>query len=296
MDIAEEAFDIPIVLITFNRPELVRQQLERLRRVKPEKIFFVSDGARQGKGEDELVQQTRNLVNTIDWQCDIETIYAENNLGCDERVVSALNFVFSKVEQAVILEDDCLPALSFFSYCKVLLEKYADCSEIMYISGTKWVPNYSMDYSYGFSYNTGTWGWATWKRAWQEWHWDRQKWEEEKEYWLEGVYSNKYRKDWIRDFERYLSVGQRPWDYVWRFCVGKRLSIFPSVNLISNIGFGENATHTKEEMHGYSGKVEEMERICHPPYIYEDKIYPHAIEKQFKRSIFTRIVNRFKRK
>ena len=175
-NINENSIDTPVVLITFNRPKLVQQQIERLRLVRPRKIFFVSDGARINKmNEGELVDKTRQLADTIDWSCEVEKIYSETNMGCDQRVVSALNEVFSKVEKAIILEDDCLPCVSFFEFCETLLEKYERNNEIMYISGSKWVSDYAMEYSYGFSYNTGTWGWATWSRAWKEWHWDKEE-------------------------------------------------------------------------------------------------------------------------
>lgn len=289
-NVGEKAFAIPIVLITFNRPHLVERQIERLKEIKPKKIFFVSDAARVDRqGERELVDQTRQMVHTIDWPCEVETIYAEQNMGCDLRIVSALDIVFSKVDKAIILEDDCLPCASFFPYCESLLRKYESAKEIMYISGTKWVPDYPMKYSYGFSYNTGTWGWATWSRAWKEWHWDREEWDKNKKQWLKGIYSRKYRYNWIRDMERYFKQKSIPWDYVWRFCVGTRLSIFPAVNLISNEGFGSDATHTVDEEYGYNGETGNMDKLVHPIRVEGDKRYPQAIERQFHIPILYRI-------
>lgn len=285
-----EFFEVPIVLITFNRPYLVQRQIERLRKVRPKKIFFVSDAAKEERqNEKELVDQTRQMVHNIDWPCEIEKIYAEQNMGCDARIVSALDIIFSKVDKAIILEDDCLPEISFFPYCESLLEKYEFTEEIMYISGTKWVHDYPMKYSYGFSYNTGTWGWATWSRAWKEWHWNREEWDKNKKQWLKGIYSRKYRYSWIHDMECYFKGRSIPWDYVWRFCVGSRLSIFPAVNLISNEGFGIDATHTVDEMYGYSGKAGSMGRIIHPATIEGDMQYPKAIEKQFSIPLTYRI-------
>lgn len=294
--LSNTTFETPVVLITFNRPKLVIRQIERLRAVRPQKLFFVSDGARENKeNEKELVHQTRQLIDLIDWPCDVEKIFAENNMGCDRRVVSALNEVFSKVDKAIILEDDCLPCVSFFAFCEELLKKYESNQEIMYISGSKWVPEYKMEYSYGFSYNTGTWGWATWSRAWKEWHWSKEEWDANKEKWLEGIYSKRFVRSWIADMEKYFLTDSIPWDYVWRFCIGRRLSIFPAVNLITNIGFGEDATHTKEEEYGYDGRTYEMDIIVHPPTILADLNYPKAIEQNSRVPFMFRVKRKMKK-
>jgi len=283
-------YKIPVVLIIFNRPALVKKQFEILERVRPEKLYLIADGARENiAGEKSKVDAARAVFAGISWNCDVTRIYADRNMGCDRRIVSGLNEVFDGEEMAVILEDDCLPNLSFFEYCRKLLLQYQNNTEVMYISGTKWVPKYKMPYSYGFSYNTGTWGWATWSRAWQEWHWDRQEWEERKWDWLKGVYTKKYRKSWIRDMEKYFKTDSIPWDYVWRFCVGKRLSIFPAVNLIENIGFGEDATHTRVNMDGYEAEVSDLGEIRMPPAIEADMQYPLAIEKQYANPIYRRM-------
>lgn len=292
----KNGFDIPVVLIIFNRPDLVKKQLGRLEKIKPEKLYIVSDGARaECEGETERVNEARKIIDTIGWRCQIIKIYAEKNMGCDRRIVSGLFQVFKNEEQAVILEDDCLPHINFFDYCRAMLEKYKDNPEVMYISGTKWVQNYPMEYSYGFSYNTGTWGWATWRRAWQEWHWSMEEWQEKKKEWLKGIYSRRFRMSWIRDMEKYFEKDSIPWDYVWRFCVGARLSIFPAVNLIENVGFGEDATHTKGEMKGYVGKTRNMGEITHPQTIVPDYQYPKAIEKQYNVTFFDRVKGRLKR-
>lgn len=286
-----ENLDVPIVLITFNRPELVQEQIDIMRNVRPQEIYFVSDAPRPEIPEElAQVNETRALLKKIDWDCQIHPIFSEYNMGCDERVVSALNEVFCHVDRAIILEDDCIPCIDFFGYCQKLLERYSSNENVMYISGSKWVPDYQMKCSYGFSYNTGTWGWATWRRAWVQWHWDRNEWDKEKKQWLKGIYSRKYRYSWIHDMECYFDKKSIPWDYVWRFCVGSRLSIFPSVNLISNKGFGENATHTVMEEYGYVGNTGELgDDIIHPAVVEGDRQYPKAIEKQFHVPVWYRI-------
>lgn len=274
---------IPIVLITFNRPHCVEKQLEQLRKMGINKLFFVSDGPRINvEGERALVEKTRALIDTIDWECEVIKIFATENMGVDARVISALNLVFGQAEQAIILEDDCLPCSSFFKYCDELLERYQDEEKIMYISGSKWIHDYPMKYSYGFSYNTGTWGWATWKRAWNSWHWDIEEWKKNKNNWMKGIFSSRYCYNWAKDLDQHLKNGNLPWDYAFISGVGKRLGIFPAVNMVTHIGFGEDATHAKEEIYGYDGTTTEMGSIVHPEKIEEDLDYPKAVEKQFK--------------
>lgn len=290
-------FDVPIVLIAYNRPEYVRRQMEILCRIKPQKLYFVVDAAKNKNPMDaSLVEEVKDTVNMVCWKCKIIKLYAEQNMGCDRRVVSGLNEVFKQEDVAIILEDDCLPAFSFFEYCKECLKKYKDNKDIMYISGSNWIEGYELDYSYGFSFNTGTWGWATWRRAWNEWHWNREQWDKEKGNWLKGIYSRRYRKNYIKSVERYIEKDSIPWDYVWLFCVGKRLSIFPKYNLIENVGFDLRATHTIERPSNYSGQTKELENIIHPPRIEVDYIYPKLIEKHEKRTFFMRVINYIKRK
>lgn len=293
---AEQGYDIPVVLIVFNRPELVERQFKTLEMIKPERLYLVSDAPRENVSSDyEKVDKVRRIFEDISWRCDLRKIFAEQNMGCDRRVVSGLNFVFQQEEAAVILEDDCMPHPDFFFFCRELLIRYRNEPKIMYISGCKWVPDYKMPYSYGFSYNTGTWGWATWHRAWKEWHWDKQEWEAKKEEWLKDVYSKRYRQNWIADMERYFDKGSIPWDYIWRFCVGKRLSIFPAKNLIENVGFGQDATHTSDQIDGYDGKVSALGEIVHPPTVSEDLIYPKMEEKRYKNTIYRRIKRKIRR-
>lgn len=292
----KQKITVPVVLIIFNRPQLVEKQMKQLERVQPQKLFIISDGARAEKeGEEELVLQSRKIAENVSWQCEVEKVYAEHNMGCDDRIVSGLNSVFSKVEEAIILEDDCLPNESFFTYCQEMLYQYKENRDIMYISGCKWASQYPVKCSYGFSYNTGTWGWATWSRAWSEWHWSIDEWEEKKWNWLKGIYSYRFRRNWIRDVEKYIKKGKIPWDYVWRFCVGKRMSVFPSVNLIQNIGFGVDATHTTEEDYGYDPQTYEMKEIIHPLNVAPDRGYPRAVEKQYKVPIVYRIRRKIKK-
>lgn len=292
----KQGYDIPVVLIVFNRPDLAERQFQILKEIKPQKLYVVADAPRAWAADDkEKTKRVREIFFEIPWECDIKRIYAEENMGCDRRVVSGLNEVFAREEYAVILEDDCLPHISFFDYCRELLLKYQDESEIMYISGTKQVPEYKMPYSYSFSYNISTWGWATWKRAWQEWHWDEREWNEKKQDWMKGIYSDKYRWDWIKDVEKYFSKESIPWDYVWQFCVGRRFSIVPAVNLIENAGFGADATHTKVVPDGYEGKAEAIGELQHPPKVEADLEYPRRMEQKFKNTLYRRVKRKIRR-
>ncbi len=175
-----ETFETPVVLFVFNRPHTTRRVFEAIAQVRPARLLLVADGPRQDKaGEAEACQQVREIVSHVDWPCDVSTNFAESNLGCQERVISGLDWVFSLVEEAIILEDDCLPDLSFFPFCQELLERYRGDSRIAYITGTNLVEKYlNTDESYFFSQIGGIWGWATWRSEWQRYDRHLEDWPE----------------------------------------------------------------------------------------------------------------------
>ena len=161
-------FETPIVIIVFNRPQLTRSIFAQIRNLKPKNLFIVSDGARASvNGEKEKVIEVRKIFERIDWNCNVKKNYSDINLGGKKRISSGLSWVFSLVSEAIILEDDCLPALSFFKFCEDMLEKYRDDHRIGMVSGNNYWPveKISND-SYGFTKYMLTWGWATWSDRW----------------------------------------------------------------------------------------------------------------------------------
>jgi len=240
-------------MIVFNRPRTTRIVFDAVAKIRPAKLLLIADGPRANQsGEEEQCAQVREIVRAVDWPCELLTNFASSNLGCQERVISGLDWVFSLVEEAIILEDDCLPDLSFFPFCRELLERYRGDSRISYISGTNLVQHYTVtNDSYFFSQIGGIWGWATWRSEWKRYDRHLIDWPElRNENRLAEVFDQpQVVAYWTRIFNlMHENKGPNTWDYQWLYAGLKNnsLTVVPSVNLIRNIGFGEGATHTTE--------------------------------------------------
>ncbi len=247
------ALQTPVALFVFKRPDTTRRVFEAVSNVRPTKLLLVADGPRAGKaGEAEACRQVREILGRVDWPCEVFTNFAENNLGCRERMISGLNWVFSLVDEAILLEDDCLPDISFFRFCEELLDKYRGDSRIAYISGDNFVGRYGKPAdSYYFSQIGGIWGWATWKSKWERYDRHLSGWPQLRESgMLEEIFDDpRAVKFWTDIFDAmYEDRGPDTWDYQWLYTglKGNSLVALPSVNLVTNIGFGEGATHTTE--------------------------------------------------
>jgi hypothetical protein len=262
----------PVAFIIFNRPDLAEIVFEAIRQAKPCQLFVIADGARFPE-EVEKCQQARAIIDRVDWDCQVLTNFSDVNLGCKYRISSGLDWVFSQVEDAIILEDDCLPAPSFFSFCQELLEKYRYDDRIMHIAGTNIQFGQSRtQYSYYFSKYAQIWGWASWKRAWQNYDVEIETWKEFKaSEMIEFVHTNPYEQSyWLEILERIYKNDLNTWDYQWIYhCWSQNgLSIIPAVNLISNIGFRADATHTTYlESNLAAIPIDNIETIKHPPFI-----------------------------
>ena len=240
----------PIVFIIFNRPDTTEIVFEKIANVKPKKLFVIADGPRLNvDGEIENCIKTREIIKKINWDCDLKIHYSDVNLGCKNRVVSGLNWVFEMVENAIILEDDCVPSDSFFNYCDDLLEKYKNDHRIMTICGTNLANTDNINSSYYFAQIPHIWGWATWKRTWIEYDQNMNNLTKLME---SNEFINKFNnKSEYRFWKNYLNEVANgkvdTWDAQMTYLafISNRLSVFPRKNLITNIGFGENATHTK---------------------------------------------------
>src|SRR3990170_8789823 len=161
--------DTAVLFLIFNRPDTAEQVMKVLQLAKPSKFYISADGPRSHvKGEAELCIQTREAVlNLINWDCKVFTLFKDTNLGCAKAVAGAIDWFFSTEEMGVVLEDDCLPDPSFFSFCYTLLDHYKDDNRIMHISGFNDQPIHKLDSTYYFSNYPRIWGWATWRRAWK---------------------------------------------------------------------------------------------------------------------------------
>jgi hypothetical protein len=253
-----ETFETPVALFVFSRPDTTRRIFEAVAAVRPSRLLLIADGPRSHKDrEAEACQQVREILSNVDWSCEVSTNFADRNLGCQERIVSGLNWVFSLVEEAIILEDDCLPDPSFFPFCRELLERYRGDSRIAYISGDCLVkPQRDLDASYYFSQIGGIWGWATWRAAWQNYERRLESWPTLR---AQGMLSEVFDDAravtfWTRIFDAmHDGTGPNTWDYQWVYTCLKHnsLVVTPGVNLVANIGFGEGATHTLEADHRF---------------------------------------------
>ena len=277
-------FNTPILFIIFNRPHTAKKVFEKIQGIKPKQLFIAADGPRKNKPADvELCKQTRKILNDINWDCELKTFFREENVGCKKGPADAISWFFEHVEEGIILEDDCLPSDSFFPFCEELLEKYRYDTRIMHIGGTSLLPDYENPDSYYFSRLAHVWGWATWKRAWQLMDLNLTDFDELKiKNILKDKVRNKYhRQDWINHFKN-AKDGNDIWDFIWQYTLFMQngLSIVSSKNLILNIGFGEQATHTFYVPDFYDQmKLETLpeNKLKHPNSIYIDEDLQHKV-------------------
>jgi hypothetical protein len=284
---AGDGFNTPIAILTFNRPDLTERLLAILARIRPRRILVVSDGPRQHVPTDvERCAAVRRLFERLDWDCRVDRNFSEHNMGSFRRNSTGLNWIFEEVEDAIILEDDCLPDQSFFPYCEELLEKYRDDPRIGLISGNNFLKSRveKQTPSYFFSRYASTWGWASWRRTWRQV-------DLEMPYWLELRDSGKLRQSlWSSSEDKYWrsiydAIQERrmknAWDYqlILTCMRGNHLTIVPSVNLVSNIGFGQDATNcTNGNYLANSVPVHGVEfPLVHPETVYASRQVDYQI-------------------
>jgi len=254
------AINTPILFVIFNRPDRVSRVWAEIKKAQPKRLFIAADGARANKpGEKELCQEARDIVSDIDWDCEVSRDFSDTNLGCSERVYSAINWIFRESETAIIIEDDCLPSQSFFTFCDEMLEKYRDYPQIMQVAGFNFINEWKKDaQDYHFSNYGGVWGWASWRRAWTLYDPEMKGWQDKKIKNQTKKTLGNYKQSWARNSLFKVGHTTNAWEYKWAFTrsLHKGLVIVPAVSLISNIGFGSEATHTKEK----TSPLEKIER------------------------------------
>ncbi|BAZ45772.1 hemolytic protein HlpA-like protein [Chondrocystis sp. NIES-4102] len=268
----------PIVFIIFRRPDTTQKVFEAIRQAKPPKLLVIADAPRSNNlAEAEKCAAAREIINQVDWDCEVLKNYAEVNLGCAKRITTGLNWVFDQVSEAIILEDDCLPHPSFFQYCEELLEYYRYDQRIMSIAGTNFQFGVKVtDYSYYHSCYHDCWGWATWKRAWKYYDFEMKLWSKlgNSNFLAEHLVTNKAAKYWGKYFQLTYEGNKDSWFYRWLFAcwVQNGLSIVPNVNLVSNIGFGLDGTHTLEDGSFANLSTSAMRfPLIHPAFIIQNK-------------------------
>jgi hypothetical protein len=228
----------PVVLIAFNRPDTTAQVFAKIAEARPSRLLVVADGPRADRpGEAEKCAAARAVLERVDWDCEVLTNYADVNLGCRRRVSSGLDWVCQTVEQAIILEDDCVPHVSFFRYCDELLTRYQDDERVMMISGDNFQSGLRRtEYSYYYSRYCHVWGWATWRRAWQLYDVDMKIWPGVREgNWIRDVLGGgQAGVRWAKTFEVMHKGLVDTWDFQWVFAcwAQNRLAILPHPNLM----------------------------------------------------------------
>ncbi|MCI5196631.1 MAG: hypothetical protein D3919_10480 [Candidatus Electrothrix sp. AW5] len=243
----------PVLFLVYKRPDTTRQVFEAIRQAKPPRLYVAADGPKKNvPGEAEKVKQVREIIlNGVDWDCEVKTLFREENLGCKYGVSGGIDWFFENEEEGIILEDDTLPSQSFFWFCQELLERYRDDERIFMVSGYNKIGENDIVNDYFFSAIGGIWGWASWRRAWKYYNVDiaqiidmygRQFY---KLKFLLGKQIYKARIKHVKDLQNGLDT----WDFQWSFArhFNSGLSCVPKVSLIENIGWGKDATHTIEK-------------------------------------------------
>lgn len=268
-------FDTPILIIVFNRLDTTEQVLAKIREVKPLYLYVSADGPREGNEVDKIKCENvrKFIIDNIDWKCEVKTLFHNKNLGCGLNPATAISWFFENVEQGIILEDDCVPSISFFNFCGNLLDKYKDHENIYMISGNNFQNKVYGNASYFFSEYGHIWGWATWRRAWKKFNYSIDNINEKRlQNNLQNIFStNEQRKYSYAIFKKLKADFKNDiWDYQWHITIwlNNGICITPNKNLVTNIGFNNNGTHTLSEIQGVSNKKSEpLENIKHPKKI-----------------------------
>jgi hypothetical protein len=246
-------FEVPIALFAFNRPDVTRRMFEAIARARPNRLFLIADGPRTDRpGEAEACAEVRQIISAVNWTCDVATNFSPRNMGCGLRMSSGIDWVFKNVDEAILIEDDCVPTPQFFEFCRSMLERYRHDTRIGMISGTNCM-SHRADFpgSYFFSRYPQIWGWATWRRSWAFYDHSMTKLEVAKEKRLiESVTEDEsLARFWYSVFENVQSGRIDTWDYQLFFAsfCNSWLNIIPSKNLVTNIGDGLHATHRKDD-------------------------------------------------
>lgn len=280
--------DIPILFIIFNRPEQTALSFAAIRNAKPLHLYVAADGPRSGHPSDaENCAKCRELVQAIDWDCKVQYLFRENNLGCKAAVAGGISWFFEQVEMGIILEDDCIPDSDFFNFSRELLIKYASDSRIMHIGGTNFQQQSRMDQqSYYFSHIAHVWGWATWKRAWQ--YYDAAIPNYSSEQLRQIFHQLNFPVSSFSYWDEALTAVQEnrldTWDYQWTYTIWNQqaLCITPELNMICNIGFTPTATHTVLTESPYANMPTfPIGTIRHPKTISADRAHDAKIFQQW---------------
>ena len=276
--LTERSLTAPVLLLVFNRPETTRRVFERIRSVKPGRLYVAADGPRADRpGEAARCAEARAVVD-VDWDCEVRTDLRDANLGMPRGIVAALDWFFAQEPEGIVLEDDCLPSRSFFWFCQALLERYSEDERVMQISGSNFLRGrHPLEVSYYFSRINDIWGWATWRRAWR--HFDARM-STFAAFRAQGRIADYIAEPeiaaWLLTyFDKAAAAGgeRGVWSSAWAYalCTQNGLTAVPRVNLVENIGFG-SGTHAANSYAAYGAvPAEELDELLHPTVVLPDR-------------------------
>jgi hypothetical protein len=302
----------PILFLIFNRSDLTAKVFARIREAAPKQLYIAADGPRASRtGEDVICRETRRIVAEVDWDCQVHHLYRTENLGCKLAVSSAITWFFENVESGIILEDDCLPDPSFFPFCSELLERHQDDVQIGIVGGVNFqskADRAQSNHSYYFSTYPHIWGWATWRRVWSHYDANLVEWSGDLEAHANEIPIPRVR-DTLTTWMRNAQTGETDtWDYqLLNLLISRRqFAVIPWVNLVTNIGFDERATHTTGAVSSLPPAVAMTFPLTHPSEIVANRladsytesvvfgIAPNLANHLYRRfqTLLKRIVNR----
>jgi hypothetical protein len=258
----------PVLLLFFNRKDILKLTLEAIRFYRPTIIYLASDGPRFSvSGEYENIQDIRNYVlESIDWPCEVKTLFSKENLGCKNAVHKAIQWFFSQEDNGIVIEDDIVPTINFFEFCAEALDTFKEDKRIGSITGRNDLQKWGRNDCFAAS-RFQCWGWASWA--------DRiLGFDVEYGYFPRMDYSCLY-DDCLWEERFYLDsvlgllqtkqVNSWAYPYDLNFKKNKQLQIYPRKNMVKNSGFGPNGTHSSyngvDGVHVYNN---------FKPYVYSD--------------------------
>ena len=273
----QKKFNKAILFIGFNRPDVTIKSFDLIKKIRPERLYLALDGPRYNNNKDQLLcNQVRDIITQIDWECNVKTKFNESNLGCKISVSSAINWFFQNEEMGIIIEDDILPSLDFFLFCDELLDKYKNSEDVGLISGCNLLANIDFDKSYFFSNYPNIWGWATWRRVWEKYDLNMTNYFE----WLKTKKINQIVPNfpffsfyWKDQLDAVFNNKIDTWDFQFYFMIwyNEYLTVIPQENLILNMGFNAEATHTNGSVPAFINNMH-LNKITLPMIHNENRI------------------------
>jgi len=276
----------PILFLVFNRPDTTHRVFETIRAAQPPRLYVAADGPRSAHYDDaQRCDKARKIATAVDWPCDLRVLFREGNLGCAPAVKSAIDWFFENEEMGIILEDDVVPYPSFFPFCEELLHRHKSDIRVGMISGNNHAGYLPYNESYFFSKYKMIWGWATWKRAWHvmdfELSWTASPYADMI---VENMGHGRISANYYRKVMAHLQRKKiNSWAYPWFFSLAAQnlLCIFPRHNLVSNIGFNAESTHTRgKPRRSYMEAQDISFPLKHPAFVMANTCHDRLYEKK----------------